>query len=75
MSLDWILKSILHIIKQICCRFLWQGQTTGKNFAWFKWERIEKPKKWGGWGLKEPQDIAKALGERLGWKIITSSSL
>lgn len=75
MSLAWIPKGILRRMQHICCRFLWRGQNAGINFAWVKSERITKPKKWGGWGLKEPHDFSKALGENMGWKIITTNSL
>ena len=75
MNFSWIPKGILNRIQQICCRFLWRGKNVGQTFAWVHWDRIGKPKKWGGWGIKDLHIFAKALAAKMGWKIIKFESL
>eukprot|EP00253_Pinus_taeda_P033090 PITA_33090 len=55
--------------------FLWKGHHTGKQFAWVKWDTIARPKRWGGWGIKNLNFFAKALAAKLGWNLLTTDSL
>ena len=75
MSLAWIPKGILKRIQQICCRFLWRGQNSGKTLAWVSWDEIAKTKKLGGWGIKNLQLFSRALAAKMDWVIINSRSL
>lgn len=47
----------------------------GYTFAWVHWEKIGKPTKWGGWGLKDIHNFARALVTKMGRQIITYESL
>lgn len=63
-------KGITNRKKQIFRRFLWKGKHVQWNFSSMKWERIGKPKKCGGQGIKDLNMYAIALGAKLGQKII-----
>lgn len=47
----------------------------GRTFAWVSWDKIEKPKNLGGWGLKNLQSFVKALATKMGWQIIKLESI
>lgn len=74
-SLAWIPKGILSKIQQLCCRFLWHGSREGRTFTWVAWEHIALPKECGGWGIKNLECFSRALATKLGWQILTSTSL
>ena len=74
-ALTWIPKGILYKIKQICSRFLWSGAKEDSVLPWVAWDKIARPKDWGGWGLKNPFDFSQSLAEKSGWKIINSENL
>jgi len=74
-ALTWIPKGILHKIKQICSRFLWSGSKEDTVLPWVAWDKISRPKEWGGWGLKNPIDFNISLAAKSGWRIINSESL
>eukprot|EP00253_Pinus_taeda_P006554 PITA_06554 len=75
MTLAWIPRGILNRLQNICARFLWKGHHTRKKFAWVKWVTIARPKRWGGWGIKNLDLFAKALVAKLGWNLLTTDSL
>jgi len=75
MSVAWIPRGILSRIQVICCRFVWRGSQIGKIFAWVKWDALNLPKKWGGWGLKKLDEFSFAFAAKLGWHLITTDSL
>jgi len=75
MSLAWIPKGILTRIQSLYCKFLWQGNKQGKTFAWVRWEDLNLPKKWGGWGLKKLEDFSSTLVAKLGWHLVSVDNL
>lgn len=64
MTLAWILKGILNRLQSICCIFLWKGNQPGRLFSWVKWDTIEKPKRWGGWGIKRLDHFFQSSGDK-----------
>jgi hypothetical protein len=40
-----------------------------------KLETLETPKLFGGWGLKHIHCFSKALAAKVGWRLITTTSL
>jgi len=40
-----------------------------------KWERIGKPKKWGGWAIKDLNKFAMDHAAKLRWQILTLDNL
>ena len=71
----WIPIGITNQIKCICRQFLWRNQGKASTFAWIAWDRINFPKQWGGWGLKDLHLFSRALAAKMGWHIITGQSL
>eukprot|EP00253_Pinus_taeda_P027180 PITA_27180 len=75
MALAWIPRNILGRLQQICNRYLWNGRQDKRLFAWIGWKKISLPKKWGGWGLKDLPEFAKALAAKMGWTLLTRQNL
>lgn len=75
MALAWIPRGILAHLKQICCRYLWNGGQETRVFAWISWDNIAMPKKWVGWGLKDLSYFAHALAAKMGWTLLTRQNL
>lgn len=75
MALAWIPRNILSKLKQLCSRYLWDGNKDKRTFAWIGWKSIALPKKWGGWGLKDLPSFPSALAAKMGWALLTSQSL
>eukprot|EP00253_Pinus_taeda_P030603 PITA_30603 len=75
MALTWIPRNILGRLKQLCSRYLWNGNQDKRIFAWISWKKITLPKKWGGWGLKDLPDFAMALAAKMGWLLLSSQNL
>ena len=75
MALAWIPKSILNKTKRICSTFLWIGKKEQKVLPWVKWNQIARPKTPRGWGLKNDFLFAKALAEKVVWRLISNQSL
>eukprot|EP00253_Pinus_taeda_P027771 PITA_27771 len=74
-ALTWIPKGILHKIKRICSRFLWSGAKEDSVLPWVAWDKIARPKEWGGWGIKNLNDFSTSLAAKSGWRIISSENL
>ena len=75
MSLAWIRKAILEKTRKICANFLWSGRKEHMVIPWVKWDQIAKPKDTGGWGLKNINLFAKAMAAKVGWRLLTTTSL
>jgi len=75
MSLAWIPKGILEIIRRICFKFLWSGKKEDQTTPWVNWKKIAVPKGLGGWGLKNIFLFHKALAAKGGWRLLKSTSL
>ena len=53
-------------------KFLWQGgKVQRKKFHLVKWDTAKRPKIKGGLGIKDPQQMNKALGAKLIWRLVT----
>eukprot|EP00253_Pinus_taeda_P020420 PITA_20420 len=75
MALAWIHRNILSRLQQLCNRYLWAGNQDKNVFAWISWQKIAKPKKWRGWGLKDLPLFVQALAAKMGWTLLTSQNL
>eukprot|EP00253_Pinus_taeda_P035330 PITA_35330 len=75
MALAWIPRGILVRLRQICCRYLWNGKQDKRVFALISWDNISMPKKWGGWGLKDLTHFAHALAAKFGWTLLTRQNI
>eukprot|EP00253_Pinus_taeda_P026386 PITA_26386 len=74
-SLTWVPKGILEKIGRICNRFLWVGSKEDSVLPWVAWEKVARPKEWGGWGIKDLPAFGPSLVAKLGWRIIKMENL
>jgi len=75
MSLSWIPKGVIEAYRRLCFKFLWSGKKDSQVTPWVKWEILARPKDRGGWGLKNIFLFSKALAAKVGWRLLSSSSL
>lgn len=64
-SLTWVPKCILLKINKICSRFFWTGQKKDHVTPWVAWDKIVRPKCWGGWGIKDLFPFSESLAAKL----------
>eukprot|EP00253_Pinus_taeda_P026727 PITA_26727 len=74
-ALTWVPKGIIEKIKRICNRFLWTGSKQESVLPWVAWEKVARPKEWGGWGIKNLTDFSISLAAKSGWRIIKMENL
>lgn len=74
-ALTWIPKGILEKIGRICSRFLWVGSKEDSMLPWVAWEKVARPKDWGGWGIKDLTAFGPSLASKSGWGIIKMENL
>lgn len=55
--------------------FLWSGKMDKRVMPWAHWEHIALPKSLGGWGLKNIFNFSKDLEAKVGWHLISTTSL
>eukprot|EP00253_Pinus_taeda_P011344 PITA_11344 len=63
-ALTWIPKGVLEKIRRLCCRFLWAGSSENSVLPWVSWEKIARPKEWGGWGIKRLPEFSLSLAAK-----------
>ena len=74
-NLSWVPKGILSSIDKLCRNFLWTGSKQDNVSPWVAWDKITKPKEWGGWGIKNLPSFSKSLAAKLAWRLISSDYL
>eukprot|EP00253_Pinus_taeda_P027835 PITA_27835 len=74
-ALTWIPKGILEKIRRLCCSFLWAGSNENSVLPWVAWDKIARPKEWGGWGIKWLPEFSLSLAAKSGWRLITVENL
>eukprot|EP00253_Pinus_taeda_P012859 PITA_12859 len=74
-ALTWVPKGILDKIRRICSRFLWAGSKEDSVLPWVAWEKVARPKEWGGWGIKNLSNFSLSLAAKSGWRIIKMENL
>eukprot|EP00253_Pinus_taeda_P023384 PITA_23384 len=74
-ALTWVPKGILRKINRICNKFLWAGAKEEFVLPWVAWDKIARPKAWGGWGIKNLTDFSTSLAAKLGWRIIKMENI
>lgn len=42
---------------------------------WITWEKVERPKEWGGWGIKDIKAFGSSLIAKSGCRIINMNNL
>eukprot|EP00253_Pinus_taeda_P024113 PITA_24113 len=74
-ALSWIPKGVLEKIRRLCSRFLWAGSSENSVLPWVAWEKIARPKVWGGWGIKRLPDFSLSLAAKSGWRLLSVENL
>eukprot|EP00253_Pinus_taeda_P017405 PITA_17405 len=74
-ALSWIPKGILEKIRRLCCRFLWAGSKENTVLPWVAWDKIARPKDWGGWGIKRFPEFSLSLAAKSGWRLISMENI
>eukprot|EP00253_Pinus_taeda_P033560 PITA_33560 len=74
-ALTWIPKGVMEKIRRICCRFLWAGSKESSGLPWVAWDKVARPKEWGGWGIKRLPEFSISLAAKSGWRLISMENL
>eukprot|EP00253_Pinus_taeda_P002842 PITA_02842 len=72
-SLSWVPRGILGKIRRICTRFLWAGAKEESVVPWIAWDKVARPKEWGGWGIKDLNAFTASLAANSGWRIVNEN--
>lgn len=65
-ALTWVPKGVMEKIRRICCRFLRDGSKENLVLPWVAWDKVARPKEWGGWGIKNLPDFSLSLAAKSG---------
>jgi len=69
-SLENIPKSVLNCIRRRMFSFLWTGNKFNEGMHLVSWKKLAKPKKTGGWGIKNIFSFGKALAAKSLWRCL-----
>jgi len=61
-------ESVLDQLRSIQRDFLWGKGEDRKKWASVAWDKVSKPKSFGGLGLDDPDLLSKVLGAKLWWR-------
>jgi hypothetical protein len=75
LSLAKITKCVLNSIRRRIYSFLWSGKKEKEVIHLSNWKKIAKPKKAGGWGIKNIFMFGQALVEIFLWIFLMMSGL
>eukprot|EP00253_Pinus_taeda_P009549 PITA_09549 len=74
-ALTWVPKGTMDKIRRLCSRFLWDGSKENSVLPWVGWDKVVRPKDWGGWGIKNLPDFSLSLAAKSGWRLIKLDNL
>jgi hypothetical protein len=60
--------SVIKAIKSLQINFLWQGHQNNKKWALVGWDKLCKPKKFGGLGIRDPGKLNQVMGAKMWWR-------
>ena len=65
-------KSVINSICKEIRKFLWQGgKVQTKKFHLVKWDTVKRAKSHGGLSIRDPEQMSKAMGAKLIWRLVT----
>lgn len=75
MSMEALPRSVLTKIRKLIFDFLWNGHPERQRFHLFSWELLSRPKRNGGWGIRNLKLFNMALNSVTLWHVLTQESL
>jgi hypothetical protein len=75
MTLEKIPKKIINTIRSLSTNFLWNGHGSKHSFHLCSWDLLARPRKAGGWGLKNLLTFNTALLASSFWRALTHNSI
>jgi hypothetical protein len=60
--------SVIKAIRSLQRNFLWQGHQNNKKWALVGWDKLCKPKKFRGLGIRDPRKLNQVMGAKMWWK-------
>jgi hypothetical protein len=75
MTLERIPNKIIIILRRLSFNFLWNGQAGKHRFHLCSWESLSKPRRAGGWGLKNLSTFNTTLLASSFWRAVTHDSI
>ena len=65
-------KNVINSICKEIRKFLWQGgKVQTKKFHLVKWDTVKRAKSHGGLGIRDTEQMSKAMGAKMVWILIT----
>jgi hypothetical protein len=75
MTLERVPKKVILILRRLAFNFLWNGQACRRRFHLCGWETLSKPRRVGGWGLKNLFIFNTALLASSFWRAATQECI
>jgi hypothetical protein len=75
MTLEKIPRKIINTLRRLSTNFLWNGHGNKHCFHLCSWEILARPRKAGGWGLKNLHTFNTALLASSFWRALTLDSI
>jgi exonuclease III len=60
--------SVIKAIRSLQRNFLWKGNQNNKKWALVGWDKLCKPKKRGGLGIRDPGKMNQVMGAKMWWR-------
>jgi hypothetical protein len=75
MTLERVPPKIITTLRRLAFNFLWSGQADKHRLHLCSWQTLSKPRRAGGWGLKNLSSFNVALLASTFWRAVTHDSI
>jgi hypothetical protein len=75
MSMEAIPRSVLNQIRKLMFKFLWNGSKDSQKIHLCRWELLSRPKKLGGWGIRNLVLFNTTLNANTLWRVLTQQGI